>query len=223
MKSKYRLKFTKLDKMIYIGHLDLLKLIQRAINRAKLPIAYSNGFNPHQTISFAMPLSVGSRSIGEYVDIVLEETLEPKEVQDRLNEVLPKGMEIIKVKQFPEFHKNSATTIAYADYKVLYETSFDVNNTIDKLMKSDEIIVTKKGKKGTMKDIDIKPLIVDIYEITDDSFKCKLKAGSTENLKVDLLASAVLNSANVSCDFIRYERLEMYEVINNQITPLIEI
>ena len=70
---KYRIKFTKVGKVRFVGHLDLLKLFQRAIKRAGIPVAYSNGFNPHQLIGFAIPLPLGMASVGEYVDVELKE------------------------------------------------------------------------------------------------------------------------------------------------------
>ena len=80
--NKYRLKFSKNGKMIYIGHLDLLKFFIRLIKRTQLPIAYSNGFNPHQQLTFAIPLSLGMSSYGEYLDIQLTEPVACEEIKD---------------------------------------------------------------------------------------------------------------------------------------------
>ena len=60
----YRIKFTKGEEVKYIGHLDVMRIFQRAIKRADLPIAYSQGFNPHQLLSFANPLTLGTQVVG---------------------------------------------------------------------------------------------------------------------------------------------------------------
>ena len=83
--NKYRLKFSKSGKMIYIGHLDLLKFFIRLIKRTQLPIAYSNGFNPHQQLTFAIPLSLGMTSYGEYLDIQLTAPVDCEEIKNRLH------------------------------------------------------------------------------------------------------------------------------------------
>ena len=68
---KYRVKFSKNGPVRFVGHLDMMRYFQKAIRRAGLPIKYSEGFNPHQIMSFAAPLGVGVTSDGEYMDIEL--------------------------------------------------------------------------------------------------------------------------------------------------------
>ena len=83
--------------MKYIGHLDIMRYFQKAIRRSGLPIKYSEGFNPHQIMSFASPLGVGITSEGEYMDIELKEEVSCKEVLDKLQSTMVDGMEICKV------------------------------------------------------------------------------------------------------------------------------
>ena len=68
-----RIKFSKTGNMKYVGHLDLMRFFQRAMRRADIPIRYSEGFSPHQIMSFAAPLGIGLESIGEYMDITLDD------------------------------------------------------------------------------------------------------------------------------------------------------
>ena len=74
MKVRYVIKFTKGENIKFIGHLDLMRTIQRIIKRSGLPVEYSKGFNPHMALSIAQPLSVGVYSDGEYLDLVLRDT-----------------------------------------------------------------------------------------------------------------------------------------------------
>ena len=71
-------KYTKGEKVKYISHLDFMRLVQRALRRAEIPVAYSKGFNPHPRLSFASALAVGTTSDGEYLDIILEKEMDPK-------------------------------------------------------------------------------------------------------------------------------------------------
>ena len=123
--NKYRLKFSKSGKMIYIGHLDLLKFFIRLIKRTQLPIAYSNGFNPHQQLTFAIPLSLGMTSYGEYLDIQLTAPVDCEEIKNRCNQALPSGIEILKVRELSEGEKNCASAIVAADYKVYIDKKIE--------------------------------------------------------------------------------------------------
>ena len=85
---KIRIKFRKYGTMKFIGHLDVMRYFQKAIRRAEVNIRYSEGFSPHQIMSFAAPLGVGITSKGEYVDIEVLDTENSKKMVDRLNAVM---------------------------------------------------------------------------------------------------------------------------------------
>ena len=85
---KIRIKFAKTGVMKFVGHLDVMRYFQKAIRRAELPIAYSEGFSPHMLLSFASPLGVGISSTGEYFDMVLAEDMKTDEIVSGAEEVL---------------------------------------------------------------------------------------------------------------------------------------
>ncbi len=84
---KVRVKFSKYGVMKFIGHLDIMRYFQKAMRRAEIPAAYSQGFSPHMIMSFANPLGVGLTSDGEYFDIELEESISSEIAIGRLNAV----------------------------------------------------------------------------------------------------------------------------------------
>ena len=88
--------YEKTSRAKYVSHLDFVRMFGRAIRRAKLPIAYSEGFNPHPLLTFALPLSVGYTSECEILELVFAEDVSPGEVMDRLNSVLPEGVRILE-------------------------------------------------------------------------------------------------------------------------------
>ncbi|MBR1737729.1 MAG: TIGR03936 family radical SAM-associated protein [Firmicutes bacterium] len=221
--KKVRMKFSKYDKMKFVGHLDLLKLFQRAVKRAGIPIAYSKGFNPHQIMSFAIPLSVGTESYGEYVDIRLESDMENEEIKERLNKALPMGMQITDIIEHGENEKNAAAVIAAA----LYEIELDREiKDIDKIIEKDEMLIEKQGKKGT-KTVNIKEDIFYAESKCENGktvIKTLIATGSKRNLKPNLFIEYVYKAAGEEFPQyrIKYKRIEMYKEENGEFVTLMK-
>ena len=123
--SRVRIRFSKHGAMKYLGHLDLLRFFQKAIKRAEIPVAMSHGFSPHQLLSFAMPLSVGLTSEGEYFDMELDEAKEPDitsaDIMKRLSDTMVEGIEIISAATLSKDEKNVMASVSEASYIVYYK------------------------------------------------------------------------------------------------------
>ncbi|MFR3498169.1 MAG: TIGR03936 family radical SAM-associated protein [Paraclostridium bifermentans] len=105
MSKIIRCKFKKENDMIYISHLDLQRLLQRAFRRAEIQLSYSQGFNPHPKMSYGHALALGTESQGEYVDIEIEDDIEVKEFLERINQQLPDGIKFVKGQEIdPKLH-----------------------------------------------------------------------------------------------------------------------
>lgn len=225
MNSKYRIKFTKLGNIVFIGHLDLLKVFQRCMKRSRLPIAYSQGFNPHQLEVFAIPLSLGMSSTGEYVDIELTQDIPTAEIQERLQAVLPVGIDILSVRNIVQGEKNCAAAICAADYVITLDRLFEnIDVCIDQIKSADEIIMTRVVKKKE-KPVDIAPMIYDIR--ADNSGEktvlyTRLATGSQGNIKTDLLLEYIYQKmgADFAAHTIRTRRTEMYRLENGEFVSL---
>lgn len=102
---KIRIKFRKYGVMKFIGHLDMMRYFQKAMRRAEIDIAYSEGFSPHQIMSFAAPLGVGITSDGEYLDIEVHSTRNSIESVKALNDTMVEGVEIVSYRMLPEHAK----------------------------------------------------------------------------------------------------------------------
>ena len=225
----YRVKFTKGEKVKFIGHLDVLRVFQRAIRRAGLPVAYSNGFNPHQLLSFASPLTLGMKSVGEYAEVEMKQAVDPKEIVEKLNKTMPEDMEILKAVLLPQQTKNAMASVEGALYEV---TFFDEvkKEELKKILfdyeKQTSIVILKKTKRG-LKETDIHP---DIWKIELDETKEKavlrlfLAAGSKQNLKPDLVAQSICRFMNIEYKpfSMQYKRLELYKMENETLIPLME-
>jgi hypothetical protein len=111
-------KFQKNGLAIYMSHLDLMRVLFRAIRRADLPIAFSQGFHPHPQVSFGPPLPVGVEGLGEYADFVFHRLIEPEEFLARINEQLPEGIRMLQGRRLPLQVRSLSTLINRAIYRI---------------------------------------------------------------------------------------------------------
>lgn len=224
---RIRCKFTKLGYVKFVGHLDTVRMFQRAIRVARIPIAYSQGFNPHAKVYFAMPLSVGVGSTGEYIDIITSEDVNVQKVKEDLNSILPEGISILEASAIEEGTPSLMSLVTTADYKIVFEkdqlTEEDIAGAKEKIS-GESLVVLKKGKKKTS-EVDIKPLIKDFkLEINEGAVSVctKVAAGSGSNLSVDLLLKSIFEK---DVDALEYsvERLELYAGEDKDLLPLSQV
>ena len=174
--------YEKTSSAKYVSHLDFVRMFGRAIRRAKLPIAYSEGFNPHPLLTFALPLSVGYTSECEILELVFGEKISPNEVKDRLNAVLPQGVHILEAHE----GKSRMKALDVALYVVYPEKTPD---GIAEFLSNSEILIEKKTKSG-IKETDIRPDIKDI-KVYLNRIEMTLSAGSRANLKPEVVINAM--------------------------------
>ena len=208
--SKIRLKFSKLGMGKYISHLDLLRCFTRAIHRAELPVKYSQGFNPHQLITFSLPLALGATSETEFVDIDFEEGTDPKIVIKGLNECLPPDIKILEA-SVPEIKAKDIVSAEYV-FDVLTNAQID-KEKVEEFFSQENIPAVKKTKRGE-KEINLKEFIYEINEISvfSDSVKIKavISAGGENNIKPQIVAEKL-------CQFIGNARPENVEIHRTEI------
>ena len=194
--------------MKFIGHLDMVRYFQKVMRRANVDICYSEGFSPHQKMSFAAPLSVGVISKGEYFDIEVNSSLSSKEMIKNINA------------QNVEGAKNAMSIVAGADYFVY--TDLFTEEQVNDFYAQDEINILKKTKKSE-KIVDIKPMIHEM-KFNEDGIFMKVSQGSAANLKPDLVMSALEQFTGAKLpEFVQYERLDMYCLENDKLVSLSEI
>ncbi len=140
----------------YVGHLDMLRVWERALRRANLPLAYSQGFNPHPKITIAMPLPVGCTGEREELDIVLTQPLPDPEWIERLGPVLPTGLEIIEIAAVPLKAPARPSQIRRADYTALVDSI-----AADEVLRRTQALIAQTAWPIDFrgKQYDIRPLI----------------------------------------------------------------
>jgi radical SAM-linked protein len=184
-KTRCRITFSKLGSAKFVGHLDLQTLFQRTIKRAGLPVAYSKGFNPHQLISFAQPLSVGMEGLREIADIELTEHVEPKTIIDGLNSTLPRGFSIISARFIPHGEKRAAAAVYAARYRLI----FHVTNNLIK-----EAVEYLSANQEPPND----KILSMTYNQAENSVEMLLCAGGERNLKPALAAAYICERIGIA-------------------------
>lgn len=161
--NSIRIKFIRGEEVKYISHLDIMRVFERAARRGNLPIAYSQGFNPHPQMVFGLPLSVGVTSQAEYADLELTEELSPEKLMGRFNRELPGGLAIIDAR-IRTGKANIMASISAASYDVLLASELGrdqgrLQEKIDEFLSQPAIMVEKEGKRGK-RNINIKPMVI---------------------------------------------------------------
>lgn len=194
---KLRVKFKKYGPVRFIGHLDVMRFFQKCIRRAEIDIAYSQGFSPHQIMSFAAPLGVGLTSDGEYMDIECHSVTTSQDMIKRLNDASVYGIEVVSVKELPEGAGNAMASVAAASYTVRFregrEPGFDFVNELPSFIAQESILITKETKKSTL-EIDLKPGIYECKTNEDKSIYMLVDASSSGNIKPIQVIEAFLAS-----------------------------
>ncbi len=174
-----RLKFNYIreEKVKYISHLEIMRSFHRAIRRAKLPVALSQGFNPQLRMSIALPLAVGVTAENEMAEVYMDKDTEPKEFQQRLNASLSEG---IKIFNTGESSPDAPQLMQLVDAALYHIKPFkDIQKIpkgffyegVESIIREDRIIVWRKAKKKN-REFDIRPFIINMEVFNDNEREC---------------------------------------------------
>lgn len=210
-----RLLFEKKGSAVWISHLDLMRLFQRAFKRADLPLKHTQGFNPRPSVSIALPLSVGVDSCCELLDFDLEGDLVPcEEICRRLNETLVSGVRVLEV--YETGRKIRDLSLLRCKVTLEYDNgiSTDGENAIRNLFANKEVIVPKKTKNG-IQDQNIIPMIRKLEVSRKGCNELCLNAvvccqNPTLN-PLQLAAAIALYLPEWTPDFAKCSRLEIFD------------
>lgn len=205
-----RCRFSRKGAVSYIGHLDLMKTIERAIRRAGLPVLYSQGYNPRPMMVFALPLGVGINTTGDYFDAAMSVPVDSVEFMTKVNPELPEGLEILTCVSIDEPKRSLMSVVTTAEY------TLEAPGITEPLLKmfSYETIEVEKKSKGKIVNTDIRPLMIKpIPDSTPDKAHIMVYAGSSKNLRPDILLNSICKyegySSELAADCI-VTRTELY-------------
>ena len=200
-----RVLFSKTGLARYISHLDLNRAMTRAMRRAEIPLWYTEGFNRHAYLTFASPLSLGSESVCERMDIRLCDPMEPDELCGRLNAVMPEGLRVLSAA--PAVHK--AGDLGFARYRLSLPYSRD---RVEAFLRQETMPVQKKSKKGGFKTVDVRPALSDVTLADTDegtSLEVTLPCSGADTVGPALVISALHSFIGDDAD-CGITRLQLY-------------
>ena len=196
--SVLRVKFKKVGDLQYISHLDLVRTMHKIIVRAGLPLWYTEGFNPKPKMAFAAPLSVGTESLCEFMDLRVTEAISPEEILARLNKNMTDEMQALEA----YYPTTKLTELAYLSYTVTMHTvdlDAELLEKCREALDSPEMKIQKKTKSGEAV-VDIKPLVKEAkLDIVDGELvlNCILSADPSAFLNPDLLVKYLKNTTGI--------------------------
>jgi len=164
---RLRVRFKRGEEIKFISHLDLIRLWQRALHRARLPLTYSKGFSPHPRISLAVPLAIGVTSEAELADIFLDRPVSPHFFSAALSQQLPPGIEIVQVYLIPPGQPSLQSQASFAEYAVTIATdkeAGEIEANITGLLSAEHLPWQHQRDTGT-RSYDLRTLISDLWLI----------------------------------------------------------
>ena len=208
-----RMSFQKTGMAKFISHLDTVRCITRAMKRACVPIWFTEGFNPHAFLTFAMPLSLGFESLCETVDFRLLEDVDLNELKERLNDALPVDITVKEI----YVYETSSDVIRWAEYKIIFNNPDKLLlEKAESVLSADEIMVMKKGKQGRKKvekEVNIKEHIKS-FELNNEDGKLilntVLSSGTSININPMLLIGALTKDTETDEQDVDVIKIESY-------------
>ena len=214
-----RVWFKKMGMSRYVSHLDLMRAMTRSVRRAEVPLWYTEGYNPHPYLTFALPLSLGMESLYESMDIRIEGESSNEDIFNLLKGSMPPGIEIVSV----EDPVDDPKTIAFGEFDLLFdcEDAEALVALIEDMLSKDELIVQKMGKQGrkkVLKDINLLEFLKS-HSISHSANRVKLTvvfpAGSTTNINPTLLSDEIVKKSEEDiASFVVRKRLMKADMEN---------
>ena len=219
------IRFGKQPRLRFISHLDLQRFFQRAVNRTGLPIAWSQGFNPHPVMSFSSALALGWTSEYEVIDIKLSAPMGRKRTEDAVRAALPEDLPVLEVRMVEDRHTAPMALVRMSDYHVRLEgeNAPAVLEQIPAFLAEENVSATKKTKSGE-KTINARPLVLSLEKTGPDSFKTRLMLTESQSIKPELLVDLLARMAGVEAPQPRVHRLMLLGVdAEGNPTPLMAL
>ncbi len=172
-----RIEYRKAHRLRFLGHLDVATVFDRAVRRAQLPVAYTEGFHPRAKITFAQPLPVGTAGLGELCAIDLVERPSTQQLAKRLNRELPEDLDLVSVQILPRTKRSPFADLARADYLLVIaadEVDLDeLRQAVDSFTAAESITVERETKRRT-RQINIRPGTHQLHMVENDELQMQM-------------------------------------------------
>ena len=219
--------FEKKPRLRHIGHLDLMRAMQRALRRSGLPIAYSNGFNPHIVMSFASALSSGIPGDAELLDVSLKGESTAEKCMAAMNRVLPPALQVSRVRMVDDRFPKVSAALRQAEYTITLRGggACAIASALPAFLAQDEIVALRKTKRSeTM--VNIRPMIHALTARTDEEKNTAVltaRVSFVEAATPDLLVESLCTFAGAQPERCEIRRTCLLGEKDGQSVPLIDL
>jgi len=183
---KVRARLAKEGRARFLSHLDLQSTLERTLRRARIPVAYTQGFNPHPRFSFASALATGSSSEGEFMDVELQESMAPEVFAEQINQFFPPGVRVLEARQAPERGDSLFSMIDAAAYRISVRGAASglLAAAVAAFLGRDVVEMEKETKRGKRM-VNMREQVFELAAQTDDLLHAVVQSGPQGNLKPD--------------------------------------
>lgn len=211
-----RLKFVKKGKLQYISHLDLQRTFNRIIVRSGLPVWYTKGFNPHVKLVFSTPLSVGTQSVCEFLDIKVDRDIPCEDIKNMLNAEMTDEMYITEA--YLPSSKFSDIAFCEYDYEISsVKASEELADKINKLFSSSPLMLTKRTKSGE-REVDITKMMRSLSAVYNkDSATVRMNAILNADVEGFLNPEMIVTAIKVNFGILQGDDIsEWYSIMRKK-------
>ena len=200
------IRFGKQPRLRFISHLDLQRFFQRALNRTGLPIAWTQGFNPHPILSFGSALALGWTSEYEILDVKLSAPMGRRRTEDAMRAALPVDLPVLEVRMVDDRHPAPMAMVRASDYEIPLsgETAAATLDAAAEFLRRESVMAVRKTKSGE-REVDIRPMAL-LLEREGDVLSARLMLTEKDTLKPDLLVRALAEIAGAEVPEMRIHR-----------------
>ncbi len=224
---RYLLAFYKKGYMRFISHLDLQRLFRRSMKRAGIEPAYTGGFNPHERLYIAQPLSLGFESEKDYFEIYSERLYEPSALSEMFNSALPEGIKITFCREISLEGRKISARMDWSEYRAIFLT--DKRPDIEGFLAQERICVLrrdKRSKKAVEREIKalIRSLECVLYSDGVAMLNMVLRSAANETLNPASLLESLceFSGIEISREDMRITRLDSFLDVKGELVPLSE-
>ena len=218
------IRFGKQPRLRFISHLDLQRFFQRALNRTGLPIAWTQGFNPHPILSFGSALALGWTSEYEILDVKLSAPMGRKRTEEAMRAALPVDLPVLEVRMVDDRHPAPMAMVRASDYEITLsgETAAATLDAAEEFLRRESVMAVRKTKSGE-REVDIRPMAL-LLEREGDVLSARLMLTEKDTLKPDLLVRALAEIAGAEVPEMRIHRRGLLgEDGSGALRPLMEL
>ena len=218
------IRFGKQPRLRFISHLDLQRFFQRALNRTGLPIAWTQGFNPHPILSFGSALALGWTSEYEILDVKLSTPMGRRRTEDAMRAALPVDLPVLEVRMVDDRHPAPMAMVRASDYEITLsgETAAATLDAAEEFLRRESVMAVRKTKSGE-REVDIRPMAL-LLEREGDVLSARLMLTEKDTLKPDLLVRALAEIAGAEVPEMRiHRRCLLGEDESGALKPLMEL